>query len=320
MSCSESTSFGSESHHRLCADCLFSIAISSCAIVDRNGLAVEVDHHSLTPQSVEALASTDGTPATGDQLREQLTKWIRVTVLEGSAGAQTDVPAPATSAELDQRYALAVTNLAGEDAKALYETGVDGSPVICIAAVTTANLDDANAVLTLLNSGMAFEDAARQHSTDTVIAQAGGIVRGGVNGDQECLDPATVNPAVVAALKGTPVGQPIAADLDTFSAVLMLRPSTNCFPSRNRWLRTTVLSQDHLMRSSMAPTCTSTRATAGGIPPTVRAYHSPREHRHHQRKGSWRPGVHNPANPRCDRCTRASIRPHHSSSVGRISR
>ncbi len=222
------------------------MALSSCATVDRNGLAVEIDDHSLTLDNAEALASTDGTPATGDQLREQLTKWIRVTVLEGSAGEQTDAPLPATSAELDQRYAAAVTTLAGEDAKELYETGVSGSPVICIAAVTTANLEDANAVLALLNSGLSFEDAARQHSTDTVIAEAGGIVRGGVNGDQECLDPATVNPAVVAALKDTPIGQPITADLDTFSAVLMLRPFDELLPESQSLVATTVVSQDQL--------------------------------------------------------------------------
>ncbi len=222
------------------------MALSSCATVDRNGLAVEIDDHSLTLDNAEALASTDGTPATGDQLREQLTKWIRVTVLEGSAGEQTDAPPPATSAELDQRYAAAVTTLAGEDAKELYETGVSGSPVICIAAVTTANLEDANAVLALLNSGLSFEDAARQHSTDTVIAEAGGIVRGGVNGDQECLDPATVNPAVVAALKDTPIGQPITADLDTFSAVLMLRPFDELLPESQSLVATTVVSQDQL--------------------------------------------------------------------------
>jgi hypothetical protein len=37
-------------------------------------------------------------------------------------------PPPSTSAELDTRYAVALTKLAGEDAKELYETGVDGSP------------------------------------------------------------------------------------------------------------------------------------------------------------------------------------------------
>jgi hypothetical protein len=223
-----------------------SIALSSCATVDRNGLAAEVGDQSLTPKNAEALAATDGQPASGDQLREQLTKWIRVTVLEGSTGAQTDLAPPASSAELDTRYASAVTQLAGEDARELYETGVDGSPVICIAAVTTANLEDANAVLAQINGGLAFEDAARQSSTDTVIAEAGGIVRGGVNGDEECLDPATVNPAVVTALKGTPVGQPIAADLDTFSAVLMLRPFDELLPESQSLVATTVVPQDQL--------------------------------------------------------------------------
>jgi hypothetical protein len=220
--------------------------MSSCATVDRNSLAVEVGDQSLTPKAAESLAAADGTVATGDQLREQLTKWIRVTVLEGSAGEQTDVPPPSTSAELDTRYAVALTKLAGEDARELYETGVDGSPVICIAAVTTANLEDANKVLALLSSGTSFEDAARQNSTDTVIAEAGGIVRGGVNGDEECLDPSTVNPAVVTALKGTPVGQPIAADLDTFSAVLMLRPFDELLPASQSLVASTIVSQDEL--------------------------------------------------------------------------
>ena len=68
---------------------LSAIAMSSCATIDRNGLAVEVDDQSLSPKTVEALATTDDTAATGDQLREQLTKWIRVTVLESATGEQT---------------------------------------------------------------------------------------------------------------------------------------------------------------------------------------------------------------------------------------
>ena len=220
--------------------------MSSCATVDRNGVAAEVRDHSLTPKVVEQLAAPNGTAATGDQLREQLTKWIRTTVLETSAGPQVDVPPPATSAELDTRYAVALNALAGEDARDLYNTGVAGSPVICIAAVPTKTLDDANQVLTLVNNGLAFEDAARQHSTDTVIAQAGGIVRGGVNNDEECLDPATVNPKVVAALKDSPIGTPITADLDTFSAVLMLRPYDDLLPESQSLVASTVVSQEQL--------------------------------------------------------------------------
>jgi hypothetical protein len=225
---------------------LCSTGLSSCSTVDRNDVAAEVNDQTVTQETLEELAATDGTTPTGDQLREQLTKWIRVTVLESSAGTQSELAPPATSAELDSRYAAAITQLAGDGARELYETGVAGSPVICIAAVTTATLDDANQVLALLNSGMAFEDAARQNSTDTVIAEAGGIVRGGTNGDEECLDPATVNPAVVAALQGTPVGQPIAADLDSFSAVLMLRPFDELLPESQSLVATTVVSQDQL--------------------------------------------------------------------------
>jgi len=223
------------------------IGLSSCATVDRNDVAAQVDQHTLTPATAEDLASLDDTtPATGDQLREQLTKWIRVTVLENSTGTQEAVAPPTTSAELDARYAKAITQIAGEDAKELYETGVAGSPVICIAAVTTATLEEANAVLAQLNSGLAFADAARQNSTDTVIAEAGGIVKGGPNGDQECLEPATVNPAVVTALQDTPIGQPITAQLDTFAAVLMLRPFEDLLPESQSLVASTVVSQDQL--------------------------------------------------------------------------
>ena len=220
--------------------------MSSCATVDRNTVAAEVGDQTLSPEAAEELAAPDDAVATGDQLREQLTKWIRVTVLESSTGTPAAAAPPATSAELDSRYADAISELAGDEAKELYETGVAGSPVICIAAITTATLEDANEVLALLSTGTSFADAARQHSTDSVIAEAGGIVRGGENGDQECLAPATVNPAVVAALEDTPVGQPIAAELETFSAVLMLRPFDELLPESQALIAGAVVSQDQL--------------------------------------------------------------------------
>ena len=46
----------------------------------------------------------------------------------------------------------------------------------------------------------------------------------------ECLEPATVTPAVTDSAERIPVGQPIAADLDAFSAVLMLRPFDDLLP------------------------------------------------------------------------------------------
>jgi hypothetical protein len=221
------------------------ITLTSCATFDQNEVAARIDDQRLTPKDAEALAATGDTAATGDELRAQITKWIRVTVLETSTGA-VESASPPTSEELDNRYAKAITAIAGDSAKALYDTGVSGSPVVCLAAITTATLDDANNVLAQLDAGTPFADAARANSTDSVIAQSGGVVMGGANGDQECLDPATVNPAVVSALQGIPVGQPIAADLDSFSAVLMLRPFEELQPVSKSLLATSSVSQEQL--------------------------------------------------------------------------
>lgn len=219
-------------------------AVTSCATVNRNDVAAEVGAVRLTPKAVETLAAT-GDAATGDALRAQITKWIRTTALEQSNGLPPAGP-PSTSAELDTRYADAVTTIVGDSLQSVYESGVSGSPLVCLAAITAASLEDANRVLALVNNGTPFADAARQNSTDTVIAQAGGIVMGGPNGDQECLDPAGVNPAVMTALQGIPVGQPIVADLDTFAAVLMLRPYADLLPASRLLIAGTLVSPAQL--------------------------------------------------------------------------
>ncbi|MEP7115853.1 MAG: hypothetical protein ABI862_21490 [Ilumatobacteraceae bacterium] len=222
------------------------LVVSGCATFNQNDVAVKVGDLSLSAKAAENLAATTaGTAATGDQLRQELTKWIRVTVLEASTGTAPPTTPP-TSADLDTRYSQAITAIAGDTSKALYESGVSGSPVICLAAITVASLDEANAVLASLSSGTPFADAARQNSTDAVIAQAGGVVMGGPNGDQECLEPSTVNPSVVAALQNTPVGQPITADLQTFSAVLMLRPYDELLPASKALIASASVSQDQL--------------------------------------------------------------------------
>jgi hypothetical protein len=219
------------------------LALSSCATFNRNDAAAKVGDRSLSSKAVESLASTGGTAPTGDQLREQLTKWIRVTVLEASNG--TAAPAtPTTSAELDGRLSQAIATIAGDKARTTYESGLSGSPLICLAAITVANIGDANNVLATVNNGTPFADAAHQFSTDTVIAEAGGIVKG--QDGSECIDPSTVNPAVTAALKDVPVGQPIAAELGTFSAVIMLRPFDDLLPASKSLIATAAVPQAQL--------------------------------------------------------------------------
>jgi hypothetical protein len=217
--------------------------LSSCATFNRNDVAAKVGDRSLSSTAVETLAATGDTAATGDQLREQLTKWIRVTVLEDANGTAAPT-APTTSSDLDTRLSQAITTIAGDKTRTTYETGLSGSPVVCLAAITVANIDDANKVLAAVNSGTPFADAARQFSTDTVIAQAGGVVIG--QDGSECIDPGSINPAVTTALKDTPVGQPIAADLNTFSAVLMLRPFDDLLPESKSLIASAAVSQEQI--------------------------------------------------------------------------
>jgi hypothetical protein len=197
------------------------VALSSCATFNRNDTAAEVDGRTLSQEEVQQLAGgSEASPATAAGLRDELTKWIRVAVIEDKVGT-AQATAPSSSEELDTRLSAAISALGSDTAQSTYETGTS-SPVMCLAAITVANIDDADKVLAAINSGTSFSDAAHQFSTDTAIAEAGGVVKG--SDGSECIAPNTVNPAVTTALKDTPVGQPIAADLGTFSAVLMLRP------------------------------------------------------------------------------------------------
>lgn len=217
--------------------------LSSCATFNRNDAAAKVGDLSLSAKAAEKLAAADNNTATGDRLRLELTKWIRVTVFEASTGT----PAPTTEqtpADLDARLANVLIDIAGDEARTTYELGTAGSPFLCLAAITVATPEDANAALATVNAGTPFADAARQFSTDTVIAADGGIVKGPDGG--ECLEPTTVNTAATTALQGIPIGQPIVANLGTFSAVLMLRPYDDLLPESKSLIATATVSQDEL--------------------------------------------------------------------------
>ncbi len=166
-------------------------ALSSCATFDRNDVAAKVGDRSLSAKEAQALVGATAQQATGDQLRTTLTAWITHDVL-------------------------------GDLGKGVYEQGISASPVVCLAAIPVASIDATASIMAALESGMSFADAAQQFSGDTELANSGGIV---VAADgTECMAPVELAPAVAEALTTTPVGQPLAADLDTFSAVLLLRP------------------------------------------------------------------------------------------------
>jgi hypothetical protein len=167
------------------------IALSSCATFKQNDVAARVGDRTLSPKAAQALIGADAQTSTGDQLRAKLTAWIKVGVL--------DQP----------------------QAEAQYEKGIAG-PAVCLAAIPVASIDATAPIMAALQSGMSFADAARQFSATPALADSGGVVLAADG--TECMPPAGLAPAVADALKTTPVGQPVAADLQTFAAVLLLRP------------------------------------------------------------------------------------------------
>ena len=63
------------------------LGLSSCATFNRNDVAARVDGRSLTASAARALITLDDQVTTGDQLRQQLTTWVRVSALEAFGDA-----------------------------------------------------------------------------------------------------------------------------------------------------------------------------------------------------------------------------------------
>ncbi len=219
------------------------LILSSCSTFKGNDDAARVGSHHLSAKAANGFVAPNEQTAAGDLLRDQLTKWIRVTVLEASTGAAAQA-APSTAAELQARLSQALATIGGASAKTLYESGVSGSPLICLAAIPVATVDDANNVLSKLQSGTTFADAAQQFSTDPTIGQAGGVVVGADG--SECFDTATVNPDVTQVLASATVGQPVTAQLTTLTAVLMMRPYDDLLPESQARIASASVTEDQL--------------------------------------------------------------------------
>jgi hypothetical protein len=168
------------------------IALSSCATFNRNDVAARVGSHTLSTSAARALVTPDDQQTIGDQLRAKLTAWIKLGVIDE------------------------------QQAKAQYEKGLAGSSLVCLAAIPVASFDATTQIMTALQAGTSFADAAHQFSGSTALADSGGIVS--APDGSECMAPSGLAPAVATALQTATVGQPMAANLDTFSAVLLLRP------------------------------------------------------------------------------------------------
>ena len=156
--------------------------LSACTTFNRTDTAASINGHDL---SRSALSAIDGNIDTGDAARSAITTWLQLGVMGGDTDGITN------AAELNGRMKAAITALATPylpQAKANYELGLNGAPLLCLRAIPIVAPNTPDTVLTALSGGMKFADAAAKFSSDATLAASGGIIGDGQGTD--CLDPA----------------------------------------------------------------------------------------------------------------------------------
>lgn len=193
-------------------------SLSSCTTVSRGDAAAEVNGEELTRSELNTLT---GGATDGDTVRASITSWLSVAVLGG------DVSNLSGPEDLAQRRTDAIDELSApfmETARANYELGLDGSPVLCLGAIPVGADADAAAAIAELEGGTSLADTAAKYSSDSTLAQTGGRVvdQNGKN----CLDPSGFNPDLITLLAdaGAAPGTPVVVDLGSGPVVVLMRP------------------------------------------------------------------------------------------------
>jgi hypothetical protein len=118
---------------------------------------------------------------------------------------------------------IAPAPVADADAKATYEQGFSGSPIICLAAVALAKPEDSAAVKDAIHGGTAIADIIKQYaSTDQASIAPDGLVKS--PDGAECYSPDQLNnDDIKNALTAVPFGEGADFTVTGASLVLALR-------------------------------------------------------------------------------------------------
>lgn len=175
-------------------------ALSSCSTFSRNDAAAEVGGHELSRDDVAALVAAVPASATppsdeGAGIRDVISRWAQTLIFEQVAG----LPVEDGTENLDVRFHTALLALVGDEARALYQLGLSGSPVVCLGAIQVASEADAQQVVDALNAGMSFADASNQFNADAGLKGVGGVVADQTTGS-DCSDTSSFSSAYVPEL------------------------------------------------------------------------------------------------------------------------
>ncbi|MEI8241184.1 MAG: hypothetical protein WCI22_17365, partial [Actinomycetota bacterium] len=180
----------------------------------------------LTPTELMQLVSSDTTTQTagvndGDRQRSMITTWLQLGVLGGDTNGIT------TYAELRTRMQAAIATISAphmDAARATYELGLNGAPLLCLRAIPVAAPTTTDEVLAALQSGTSFIDAAKKFSSDPSLASTGGLIADS-NG-QACIAATSLNAGLIKMLEASKAvpGTPVAIAFNNQNIVVLLRP------------------------------------------------------------------------------------------------
>lgn len=197
---------------------LAAVAFSSCSSVKTDAVVANVSGHELTESQLNKLVADKADAAA---IRDAITTWIEVVALSGkSDGLQQP-------ADLAAGKEQALTDLIDEfsgPAQALYDKGLSGSPILCLAAIPLPADADSQAVLAAATSN--FAEAAAKYSTDTTLQQSGGVIPLDNQGTQ-CGDSSTAyNSDLIGLLAeaDAQVGVPALVTFNDLPLIMLLRP------------------------------------------------------------------------------------------------
>ncbi len=202
----------------LTATALFAIGgLSACDEYQANGDAAVVNGHKLSLDQLDDLAKGDKDPATR---RAALSAWIQV------VAASTNPGELLTEADLSAERDLIIPPLiesTREQAKAAYEQGMQGSPLLCLAVIPLAADVPSATLLDALDAGIPFAELAAQFSEDPSLVDTGGVI---VVDGQECLPTDQWNQGVLDQLTSEriTVGEVGVISLNDAEVIVLLRP------------------------------------------------------------------------------------------------
>ncbi len=153
-------------------------------------------------------------------VRAALTAWIQVVAVAEDPGeylTEEDL-----AAERD-RIIPPLIESTQDKTKELYEQGLDGSPMLCMAVIPLAEDVESATVLRALGAGAPFAELAAEFSVDPSLVETGGVL---VFDGQECLSLDQWNTDLLDQLadERVVVGEAAAITLNEGEVIVLLRP------------------------------------------------------------------------------------------------